>query len=128
MSEQDECWARMTAFLSGELGVPKDALPTPGAWSCTGLTIGALALRLNVLTLDQIDVIIDHQATDGHRFGQIAVACGYLSETQVESLLVLQRLHWAIEATERLFIQGEIDLARLAGLLDRFVGSGGLEL
>jgi hypothetical protein len=127
VAEQHDCWQRMTEFLSRELGVPAASLPTPGAWSCTGLTIGALSLRLNVLTLDQIDVIIDQQATDGKRFGEIASAQGFLNDAQVERLLVLQRLHWAIEQAERLFIMERVDLAHMTALLHAFVASGAFE-
>jgi hypothetical protein len=127
VADQHDCWQRMTEFLSRELGVSVDSLPTPGAWSCTGLTIGALSLRLNVLTLDQIDVIIDQQATDGKRFGEIAMAQGFLSPTQVDRLLLLQRLHWAIEQTERLFVMDRIDLPKMTELLHRFIATGAFD-
>ena len=47
-------------------------MPKPGAWSQSGNTIGALALRLNLLALDQVEKIIEIQRTERDLFGELA--------------------------------------------------------
>ena len=48
-------------FLVERLQMPAFMLPQVGEWSGTGNTIGALALRLGVLDLQQIDEILTRQ-------------------------------------------------------------------
>ena len=112
---------KLAAFLAREIGVAVDALPRPGPWSRSGLTIGALSLRLDALTLENIDAIIEQQAREPKRFGELAVRLGFLSENEVARLLAIQQMHWALELGEMLVLAGLIDLPRLIELLARFL-------
>jgi hypothetical protein len=112
---------QLAAFLARELGVAVDTLPRPGPWSRSGLTIGALSLRLDALTLENIDAIIEQQAREPKLFGELAVKLGFLSADEVARLLQIQQLHWALELGEMLVLEGLIDLPKLAELLARFL-------
>jgi hypothetical protein len=112
---------QLAAFLARELGVAVDSLPRPGPWSRSGLTIGALSLRLDALTLENIDAIIEQQAREPKLFGELAVKLGFLSTEEVARLLEIQQMHWALELGEMLVLAGLIDLPRLAELLARFL-------
>ncbi len=113
----------LAAYLAAELRIPEAELPPPGAWSECGQTIGAIALRLNALTIEQIDGIIDYQSNDKLLFGEIAVRLGYLSETEVARLLEIQEFQRALELGELLVLAGRIDVRRLCQLLAGFFGS-----
>jgi hypothetical protein len=110
----------LAGYLAAELGLSKEDLPPPGSWSECGQTIGALALRLNALTIEQIDGIIDFQSQERMLFGEIAAHLGYLTETEVARLLELQEFHRALELGELLVLAGRIDVPQLCALLAGF--------
>lgn len=112
---------KLAAFLAREIGVAVDTLPRPGPWSRSGLTIGALSLRLDALTLENIDAIIEQQAREPKLFGELAVKLGFLSADEVARLLAIQQMHWALELGEMLVLAGLIDLPKLVELLARFL-------
>ena len=112
---------QLAAFFARELGVAVESLPRPGPWSRSGLTIGALSLRLDALTLENIDAIIEQQAREPKLFGELAVKLGFLSADEVARLLEIQQMHWALELGEMLVLAGLIDLPKLAELLARFL-------
>jgi hypothetical protein len=118
---------QLAAFIARDLGVQLDKLPRPGPWSRSGLTIGALSLRLDVLTLENIDAIIEQQAREPKLFGELAVQLGFVSREEVERLLQIQQMHWALEVGEMLVLAGMIDLPKLADLLARFLAEHPLE-
>ena len=120
-SPHAELSQQLAAFLARELGVAVDTLPRPGPWSRSGLTIGALSLRLDALTLENIDAIIEQQAREPKLFGELAVKLGFLSAEEVARLLEIQQMHWALELGEMLVLAGLIDLPKLAELLARFL-------
>ena len=121
ISPHSQLCEQLAAFLARELGVPRDSLPRPGPWSRSGLTIGALSLRLDALTLENIDAIIEQQAREPKLFGELAVKLGFLSAQKIERLLQIQQLHWALEIGEMLVLASMIDLPRLVELLGRFL-------
>lgn len=103
-----------------QLNLEVGDLPRPGAWTQTGLTIGAIALRMNALSMRQIDEIVDSQA-HGHRlFGEIGVELGILRRDQVERLLELQALHQVLELGELLFMEGKISQGAILALTASF--------
>jgi hypothetical protein len=112
---------KLAAFLARELGVGVETLPRPGPWSRSGLTIGALSLRLDALTLESIDAIVEQQAREPKMFGELAVRLGFLTTAQVARLLEIQQMHWALEIGEMLVLAGMLDLPRLIALLARFL-------
>ena len=75
-------------------------------WAGTGNTIGAIALRLGLLNLDQIDQILAVQENERRLFGQIAVSEEILSEEQIGRLLSVQRMHYCVEHVEMLVMHG----------------------
>ncbi len=99
----------------------------PGPWSRSGLTIGALSLRLSALNLEQIDAIIDRQELTPKLFGEIAIELGFLSRETVRRMLHLQKLHWALEFGELLVLQSRIDLPQMVHLVARFLESANLD-
>jgi hypothetical protein len=111
------------AYLAAELGLSKKDLPPPGGWSECGQTIGALALRMNALSIEQIDGIIDFQSHEQMLFGEIAIHLGYLTKLEVDRLLELQEFHRALELGELLVMAGRIDVPQLCRLLAGFTQS-----
>jgi hypothetical protein len=88
-------------------------------WAGTGNTIGALALRLGVLSLDEIDRILDAQESNRRLFGEIAVELGFLTHDQVGRLIGLQRFHQLLEVGEHMVLKGFLSIEELqSALLD----------
>lgn len=116
-------------FLQSEPGLNFEQRPAPGEWSNVGNTIGALALRLNLLSPEQILQIVDLQEIeqDERLFGELAVDLGYLTTAQVDRLLEIQRLHRNLELAEQLVVSGTMDLSTLVGGLDRYLQRKGTE-
>jgi hypothetical protein len=120
-SPHSQLCEQLAAFIARDLGVEVSSLPRPGPWSRSGLTIGALSLRLDVLTLENIDAIIEQQAREPKLFGELAVQLNFVTREQVDRLLQIQQMHWALEVGEMLVLAGIIDLPKLAELLARFL-------
>jgi len=100
-------------FLANRLHLDPDEILNASDWAGTGNTIGALALRLGLLDLDQIDRILDMQDADKRLFGEIAVNLEFITEDQVEGLIQLQRYHQLLEAGEALIIRGLVTIEQL---------------
>ena len=111
-------------FLADELDVPFESLSRAGEWAQAGQTIGALGLRLGLLTLDKIDEIVETQQDTRRLFGQIAIDLDILSQAQVERLLLIQEFHAALEVGERLVVNGTLDIPKLLELLTDFFQAG----
>jgi len=114
-------------FIAERIGVDADGLPQSNGWAGSGNSIGALALRLGVLTLDQIEQVIDLQVSDGQLFGELAKHLGFCSEDDVDRLLALQRLHRCLDQAALLVIDGSLDVPDLLRHLADFAASGGIE-
>ena len=116
-----ELYAReLSGFLARRLGVPAEELPRDGEWAGSGNTIGSLALRLGVLSMDQIEQIIDQQADTAELFGEIGIGLGFLDKARVERLLELQRLHRCLDLGGLLVMEGNLELSALLELLAAF--------
>lgn len=107
-------------FITQKLNITQRNIPEPGQWAGAGYTIGALALRLNLLDLTQIDHILEAQKSENALFGQLAVQLGYISQSQVNRLVDLQKLHQSLELGELLVISGRLTLSELLVLLQDF--------
>jgi len=107
-------------FLSIRLGVPVEALEAEDGWVLAGNTIGSLAIRLGVLSLEQVEQIVHLQPNDGHRFGELAVALGYASPEQIERLLILQHFHRCLDLGGRLLLSGHCEFHSLLEVLTEF--------
>lgn len=110
-------------YLQPTLGLDEDELPRSGEWSKMGSTIGALALRLQALNLDQVDDILALQE-DSHEkrlFGELAVDLGYLTADQVNRLLEIQDIMRQIELAAQLTLTGKLDVPSLVDCLNDYV-------
>lgn len=110
-------------YLKAHLKLNDGELPEPGEWSDAGNTIGMLALRMNLLMVDQIDHVLELQEKEGNirRFGEVAESVGLLSHRQVSRLLAIQSLNREMELGERLVLAGRIDVHELVRHLNDFV-------
>ena len=52
-------------FLKARLSLTEEELPEPGEWADAGNTIGMLSLRMGLLTVEQIDHILELQEQEG---------------------------------------------------------------
>ena len=114
---------RFIEHLKQHLDLAEYEVPQPGEWSGVGNTIGALALRLGVLTVGQLEQILTVQEEDENckRFGEVAMELGFLDREQVDQLLVIQRVNRCLELGEQLVVAGRLELTELLDLLRAFV-------
>lgn len=112
-----------TEFLKTQLKLEDHEVPEPGEWANVGNTTGALALRLNVLTVDEIDQILEAQENCGSikMFGELAIEMGFLDSEQVDRLLSVQQLNKSLELGEQLVISGKTDIPTLLTTLENFL-------
>ena len=110
-------------FLASRIGLDPSAFPEPGEWDDAGNTIGMLALRMNLLTVEEIDQVLELQESEGNRrrFGELAESLGLLTQAQISRLLAVQALNRELERGERLVISGQLDIRRLVALLSEHV-------
>ena len=109
-------------FLQERLHLEETEIPQAGEWSNVGNTVGALSLRLNLLTVDQIDRILEVQESDsrGKRFGELAVELEFLTQPQADRLLQIQKLNKRLERGEELVLSGKVEMESLVELLHEF--------
>jgi hypothetical protein len=114
-------------FLKTRLRLTEEELPEPGEWADAGNTIGMLALRMGLLSVEQIDHILETQEQEGNvrRFGELAEALGLLSHSQVSRLLSVQSLNRELELGERLVLSGRLEIGELIRHLNDFVNTPG---
>ena len=117
-------------FLKVRLSLAEEELPEPGEWADAGNTIGMLSLRMGLLTVEQIDHILELQEQEGNgrRFGELAESLGLLSHVQVTRLLAVQSLNRELELGERLVLSGRIEARELIQRLNDFVQSSGSDI
>jgi hypothetical protein len=107
--------------LAESLALTSSELPQPGPWSRVGNTIGALSLRLNLLSERDVDRILEIQEVEGGYFGEIAIRQGLLTPVQVSRLLELQKLHDQLQLAAQLVMSGRLDVPALVGSLASFL-------
>jgi hypothetical protein len=114
-------------FLRARLRLAEEELPEPGEWADAGNTIGMLALRMGLLSVEQIDHILETQEREGsvRRFGELAESLGLLSHSQVSRLLEVQSLNRELEMGERLVLSGRLEVGELVRHLNDFVHNSG---
>ncbi|MCG8589942.1 MAG: hypothetical protein MJE66_11695 [Proteobacteria bacterium] len=117
----DPALKRFRRFLSEEMGVPAQQLPEVHEATGHGDTLGALGLRMGVLTLTQIERVVDVQLCDGNVFGEIAVKLGFLDPGQVERLLWLQRSQRCLDLARRPLLAGQVTLPDLLAGIAEFL-------
>jgi hypothetical protein len=112
--------AKFATFLRENLDLADCEVPSPGEWAGTGNTLGSIGLRLGLLSLDQIDKIVNRQASDSRLFGQIGISQKFLTEEDVERLLELQRFHRCLDLGALLVIERQITFPDLLNLIAEF--------
>jgi hypothetical protein len=110
-------------FLVAKLGLEMDERPTRGEWCRLGNTIGAITLRLNLLSDAEVNEILRVQDVEGGLFGELAVRAGYLTREQVAHVLEIQQLHDQLHMGEQLVAVGRLDLRVLLDCLAEFLAS-----
>ena len=91
-----------------------------------GNTIGAMTLRLGLMSDAEVDAVLETQDIEGGYFGEIAVRDGYLTEEQVDRILELQQLHDQLYLAEQLVVSGKLDLPSLVKHLSKFLSDRSL--
>lgn len=109
------------AYLANEIGVDRSTFPQPGEWAGAGETFGAIALKLNLITMTTIDALIEAQQAEELRFGELAVKLGVLTRKQADRVLDIQRFHRCLETGERLVVQGKLNLPDLLRILGGYL-------
>ena len=109
-------------------------IPQPGEWANAGNTLGMLALRMDLLNVEQIDGILDVQETHdidglnfqekkekGILFGQVAVRLGFMTDEEVDLLLELQQLSQRLELGGKLLFSAQTKPRELVQCLGEFL-------
>lgn len=109
------------AFLSERTGIPLSDFPNVGDWSGAGDTFGAIALKLNLISMSSIDTILAAQENEPYRFGELAVKLGIIKEEHAKRVLAIQRFHRSLETGERLVVYGKLELPKLLHILAEFL-------
>ncbi len=112
-------------YLSDQLQLDEAERPRTSQWSRVGNTIGAMTLRLNLMSEAEVDAVLESQDMEGGFFGEIAVRDGYLTEDQVDQILELQQLHDQLNLAEQLVVAGKLDVASLVKHLSVFLSDRG---
>ena len=107
-------------FLTKRLELRNYEHPQTGHWSRLGSTIGALALKLNLMTEAEVDKVLEMQDVSGEYFGELAVKADCLSHAQVIALLEIQHLHEQLQLGEQLVVDGKLDVPTLIRTLYEF--------
>ena len=69
-------------------------------------TLGAIALKVGVLTMEQIDALLEEQAHEHKLFGQVAIEREFLTSEQVERLWGIQELDAELHLGKVLVVGG----------------------
>ena len=115
------------SFLKDRLKLEEGEIPVPGAWLYLANTIGAIALRSNVLSLEQLECILDKQEEmqnpdEQHKFfGQLAIELGYLTRHEVDRLLTLQQLNIQLSLAGQLVLGDRLDLDTLLDIMREYL-------
>ena len=115
------------SFLKDRLKLEAGEMPVPGEWLYLANTIGAIALRSNVLSLEQLECILDKQEemqdADGEHilFGQLAINLGYLTQYDVDRLLALQQINIQLSLAGQLVLADRLDLETLLDIMREYL-------
>ena len=119
MIDTKDC-QQFVALLEGRLGLSESDRPRAGSWAGTGNTLGSIGLRIGLLGLDEIDQIIAKQTSDSRLFGEIAVEAKFLTQEQVDTLLVLQHFHRCLDTSAPLVMEGRLGFGELLTLMAEY--------
>lgn len=110
------------SFLKNRRQLTDEEIPVLGEWSNMANTIGSIALRSNILSLEKIELVLNMQESTHKEklFGQIAVENGFLTLEEVERLLVLQRYYLHLAFASESMLRGQIDFETMLDLVRDF--------
>ncbi len=114
------------SFLKDRLKLEAEQIPVPGEWLYMANTIGAIALRANLLSLEKIECILDEQeemqdSDEEHKlFGQLAINQGYLTPHEVDRLLELQQINIQLSLAGQLVLADSLDLESLLDIMREY--------
>ncbi len=114
------------SFLKDRLKLEAEEIPVPGEWLYLANTIGAIALRSNVLSLNQIECILDEQeemqdSDEEHKlFGELAIKLGYLTQHEVDRLLELQQINIQLSLAGELVLADSLNMESLFDILRKY--------
>ncbi len=114
-------------YLADSLGLEAQDRPQTSEWSRVGNTIGALTLRMNLMSVAEVDKVLEIQDVRGGYFGEIAVTNGFLTSENVNLLLEIQQLHDQLYLAEQWVVAGKLDIPSLINRLAMFLGRRGGE-
>jgi hypothetical protein len=109
-------------YLADTLGLEAQDRPQKSEWSRVGNTIGVLTLRMNLMSVAEVDRVLEIQDSQGGYFGEIAVKNRYLTSEQVNRLLEIQQLHDQLDLVEQWVIEGKLDIPSLINRFSAFLG------
>ena len=105
--------------LKREFDLVSSDIPRLGVWAGSGNTLGAIGLRVGILSLDHIDQIISMQSYDNRLFGQIAIALKFLTDEQVDRLLTMQRFYRCLDLGVMLVFENRMSFSDLLASMAR---------
>jgi hypothetical protein len=114
------------SFLKDRLKLEAGEMPVPGEWLYMANTIGAITLRSNVLSLEQLGSILDKQeemqdSDEEHKlFGQLAIGLGFLTQYEVDRLLELQQINIQLSLAGQLVLADSLDLESLLDIMREY--------
>ena len=122
-------------YLQNCLQLDEAELPQRGEWANAGNTLGMIALRLDALTVEQVDEILARQESleegeelnfqqkkeRGLLFGQLAERMGFLTDSEMGRLLQIQKINRNLELGAKLVLNGTIDAQTLVSHLSEFL-------
>lgn len=112
-------------FVANRLNLDPSQLPDATELNDAGNTFGAICVRLGLMTVFDIEEILDRQKNARHlRFGEIAVQMGCMTERQVQGVLGLQSFYRSFEQGTLLVMAGHLEMRRLVELWTEFAAQG----
>jgi hypothetical protein len=110
-------------YVAEELKLIDADLPDLDRVNDAGNTLGAICVRLGVLSIADIENILEMQREHRQvRFGQIAVHLGLMTKFQLERILAVQAFYRSFELATLLVLDGHVGLGRLMALWTEFAG------
>ncbi len=103
-------YEHFTEFVAIKLGIGRSTIPKPSSWSESGNTVGALALKLGVLTTEAIDRVLIEQQEQSLKFIEASISLGLMNRKQSEQILHIQLLHKNQTLLEMMLLNDQINI------------------
>jgi hypothetical protein len=120
IADKNNCDEHFKDFLVRRLGIDRSTIPNPGIWFGTGETYSALSLKLDLLTTEKIDTVLDKTEDQNMHFGETAIKLGFIKKEQSEKILQLQLLHKNQPLLEMMLLNNQIKLEDIWVILSEY--------